>query len=279
MNKKHLIIIGIAVLLVLFLFFKGMLQSEGTAHQHAEKTPGMLPSYNPEKFFENALQQIEAPTAQLLKGWQLDATKARNPDQKMKLFANAARYSDSLGFPALAGYFYEQNAVVSGSLQTWLKASNRYTNAINFSNNPGEKNFLIEKGKTTARMVLTADAGNMDAQNLLAQCIIYQSDDSIMTVVPILKGIESRDSTNIAAIYNLAMLSMKSGQTDKAEARFRKLIRLEPMNAENYFRLAEIMEAGGKIDVALQQLEICKSLLNSPAQIKAVEDKIKDLKH
>ena len=121
------------------------------------------------------------------------------------------------------------------------------------------------------------DATNLDAQNLLAQCIIEQSDDSIMTVIPILKNIESKDSNNIAAIYNLAMLSVKSGQTEKAIMRFNKLIKLEPMNPENYFRLADLLSTGGDKKQALQMLETCKSLLKSPEQLKVVDEKIKEI--
>lgn len=279
MNRKQILAISLAALLVLFLFFKGMLTSEGIPASGVEKTKGMMPEFSEEKFFENALQQTEAGMAQQLKTWSADAGKARNADQKQEILNKAATLCDSLGLLSLSGYFNEQIALTSGQWQSWLKASNRYTNALNFSSMPAERNYLIEKGKTSARKVLAADAENLDAQNLLAQCIINQSDDSIMTVVPLLKGIEARDSNNVAAIYNLAMLSMKSGQVDKAEQRFRKLLRLEPMNPENYFRLAEIMEAGGKNKEAVQQLEICKSLLNNPEQIKVVEDKIKELKH
>lgn len=279
MNRKQIIAISLAALLVLVLFLKGMLTSEGTPPSGGEKPKGMMPEFSEEKFFENALRQTDAGIAQQLKTWSADAGKARNADQKQALLEKAALLCDSVGLLSLSGYFYEQSALTSGQMQGWLKASNRYTNAVNFSSMPAERNYLIEKGKMAARRVLATDATNLDAQNLLAQCIINQSDDSIMTVVPLLKGIEARDSNNVAAIYNLAMLSMKSGQVDKAEQRFRKLIRLEPMNPENYFRLAEIMEAGGKNKEAVQQLEICKSLLGSPEQIKAVEDKIKELKH
>jgi hypothetical protein len=47
-----------------------------------------------------------------------------------------------------------------------------------------------------------------------------------------LKAVTERDSNNIAAIYQLGIMSIESGQTEKAIKRFEKLLLLQPENQE-----------------------------------------------
>lgn len=55
-----------------------------------------------------------------------------------------------------------------------------------------------------------------------------------------LRAVNMRDSNNIKAIYQLGVLSVESGQFEKAEKRFEKLILLQPENQEYQEALSEI---------------------------------------
>jgi len=56
-----------------------------------------------------------------------------------------------------------------------------------------------------------------------------------------LRQIENEDSTNERAIYNLAILSVESGQLEKAKIRFKKLILLQPSNEEYKKKYDEVL--------------------------------------
>lgn len=57
-----------------------------------------------------------------------------------------------------------------------------------------------------------------------------------------LLGVVRQDSNNVRAIYHLGLFSIQSGQFEKAEKRFEKLILLQPENQEYQKTLADIRE-------------------------------------
>ena len=81
----------------------------------------------------------------------------------------------------------------------------------------------IEKGKSSGDMSLVMNEGIM---KLLA--------------------VTKKDSNNIRAIYYLGFFSLESGQLQKAEKRFEKLISLQPQNEEYRNTLQEIRNQIGK---------------------------------
>ena len=81
----------------------------------------------------------------------------------------------------------------------------------------------IEKGKSSGDMSLVMNEGIM---KLLA--------------------VTKKDSNNIRAIYYLGFFSLESGQLQKAEKRFEKLVSLQPQNEEYVNTLQEIRNQIGK---------------------------------
>jgi tetratricopeptide (TPR) repeat protein len=75
----------------------------------------------------------------------------------------------------------------------------------------------IEKGKLTGDMSLVMNEGIMK-----------------------LLGVTRNDSNNLRAIYYLGLFSLESGQLEKAEKRFEKLVSLQPQNEEYSNTLQEI---------------------------------------
>ncbi len=57
-----------------------------------------------------------------------------------------------------------------------------------------------------------------------------------------LRAVIDRDSNNIAAIYQLGIMSIESGQTEKAVKRFEKLLLLQPENQEYKKILADLKD-------------------------------------
>jgi len=61
-----------------------------------------------------------------------------------------------------------------------------------------------------------------------------------------LRAVNERDSNNEKAIYHLGLLSLESGQIEKAEKRFEKLVLLQPENQEYLKALSDIRNKLGK---------------------------------
>jgi tetratricopeptide (TPR) repeat protein len=106
---------------------------------------------------------------------------------------------------------------------------------------------VLEQDARTARLekitelllirALKIDSVNIEALNTLALIKIYRQD-KIMEGVQTLLKIVKLDSTNEDANYQLGLLAVKSGQTDKGIERFRKLVSLQPLKKEYHRQLA-----------------------------------------
>lgn len=81
----------------------------------------------------------------------------------------------------------------------------------------------IAKGKETSDMTLVMQNG-------------------IMKIL----AVSRKDSNNVRANYHLALFAIESGQLEKAEKRFEKLILLQPENQEYQKMLDEVRKQQGK---------------------------------
>ena len=96
--------------------------------------------------------------------------------------------------------------------------------------------------------------------------------------VSILLEIVRKDSNNVDAQLMLGRFGLISGQTDKAIARFEKILYLQPQNSEALFLLAEAYDSQGNKEKALELLEKCKKTVKDPKAKKEIEDFIENIK-
>ncbi len=184
---------------------------------------------------------------------------------------------DSLGKPLPAAYYMWQLAEKEPSGNNWMVTGSKYYNVAMLSS---DTNIFMEAGKhakSAFAKALELEPENIDAKNALAACYV-DVDHDIMKGVGLLKEVIGKDSNNIQATFTLGMLSIQSGQLEKAKQRFEKLIRLQPFNAEYYYYLGEVYAKGGEIDKAIQTYEKCKTLLSDKSAQQEIETIINKLK-
>lgn len=107
----------------------------------------------------------------------------------------------------------------ANTTQTESSTSNTDTQSTGSDAEIDEALANIEKGMVEGNMDLVMGGG---IQKLLA--------------------VVRQDSNNVRAIYHLGLFSIESGQLEKAEKRFEKLILLQPENQEYQKTLADIRE-------------------------------------
>lgn len=104
---------------------------------------------------------------------------------------------------------------------------------------------LLNEAKDGYSLVSENQPNDLHSKGQLALIYIYH-DRAVMPGVLQLKEILSRDSTNELALYQLGLLSVQSGQYEKALARFEKLVSLHPSNLEYQKQLSDIQGLMGK---------------------------------
>ena len=88
----------------------------------------------------------------------------------------------------------------------------------------------------------------------LALCMI-ETSQSPMEVVKILLDIVKKNPYHLKANLSLGILSIKSGQYDKAQMRFETVLKLEPSHTESMFYLSETYKLMGNEEEANKYLK------------------------
>jgi tetratricopeptide (TPR) repeat protein len=116
---------------------------------------------------------------------------------------------------------------------------------------------LQSKSEELFLIVLEKDPKNLEALNNLALVDIYRKED-VMTGVGRLKKVIELDKNNENALFQLGILSIKSGQTEKAIERFEKLVSLHPKNKEYHKNLALLYNQNGDTQKAEKHAALAK---------------------
>lgn len=211
-------------------------------------------------------------------GLKTQAEQLEKAAQKDITFSDSlARFWDKQKRPDLASYVLEKKAERSNKAADWFAAGNRYYYSIQFTNDETERPLLFQSAIRTYKSGLKLEPGNTDAQIMMASCYV-EGTESPMEGVSLLKEIEKKDSNNVKLQLTFAFFSVKSNQTDKAIARFNKVLQIDPNYIEAYLHLADIYEQMNNVDKTIEMLENYAAKTTDPTTKLEVEKYIKQLK-
>lgn len=132
-----------------------------------------------------------------------------------------------------------------------------------------------EKGASTSVSAETP-AGSVDK---IDEAIAKVNSENPMEGIFMLRAILEKDPNNVKAIFAMGMLSVRSGQYEKAVVRFKKLLELEPNRAEAHKMLGDSYKALDDTEAAiLSYQEFLKYSDDDKAKVE-VDALIKELKN
>lgn len=220
-------------------------------------------------------------------------------EQKAKLirlkkeFALADNSEKRLTFAdSIAGVFRLANRLDSGayyialaiekepSEKNWLKAGNAYFEAFQFaiSVDAQRADSYGEKARDFYKRILDKNPENYLAKANMA--MTYTVTPNPMQGIGLLREILAKDENNQLALLNLGLLSMQSGQHDKAIQRFEKLLEVNPQHIEAKYYLGQsYMNKGDKAKARELFTAISQTKADSLAPYRAsASDYLKELK-
>lgn len=272
-NKKQIVVAaGALIIIVLLLFANTGLpekekvgSSEHAGHNHKDDLG---------KLVENAKSILDKDQKARLATLE-EAVKSAS--DKKTAFESLINHWDSLRQPAVAAYYMEQAAVVSPMEKNWNEAGNRYYVATRFAKET-ERHILFEKAMECFGKVLELNPNNVEAKINLGACYVEGSADP-MKGIGMLKEVEKTDSNNVNLQLNFAFFSEKSGQWDKAIARFEKVLKIQPDFIEAYLHLADAYQQKGDKAKAIESLEKYIALIDDVTIKTEVKEYINKLKN
>lgn len=181
----------------------------------------------------------------------------------VELFIEADRYDS-------AAYYAEVVANETAALEDQEKAGEMYYEAFMRAVSNGQRQQLGGKVRFYYDQVLEANPDNLDAKAKSAMTYIGSSNP--MAGIRMLREIVETDENHELATYNLGLLSMQSGQYDKAVERFEKVKEINPENLQAQFLLGVSYLEAGENEKSRQQFEFVKTISDDPEVIANVDN-------
>jgi outer membrane protein len=175
-----------------------------------------------------------------------------------------------------AAHYYEQMLVINTLDSNILKTADLYYEAYTFAMNRDKASFLGGKARQYYSMILEKDSDRLDIKNKIA--MTYVSSSNPMRGIGMLREILESDPNNEDAIFNMGLLSLQSGQYDKAQERFEQLTKINSGNLQGQFYLGLCYYESGDKDKARTQFEFVKTIGADPTILATVDDYLNELK-
>jgi tetratricopeptide (TPR) repeat protein len=191
-----------------------------------------------------------------------------------------ARLYDEAQLGLIAAQYVNDIAARLNDERSWFNAGIKFYDFAANTLDTGAQIYASKKAIAAFEKVVAINEHNLEAKNAMAICYV-QNDLDVMAGVQLLKDVIKRDSNNVQANYTLGMLSVRSGQWDKARIRFEKLAQLDPLNSEAYFYLGEAYSNLNMKKEAIIAYETSMNLVSdetTKSDIKKLIDNLKQTK-
>jgi tetratricopeptide (TPR) repeat protein len=186
----------------------------------------------------------------------------------------AALYAKSGKFDS-AGVFAEEAATFFNTEESWFKAGDSYYQAYTFALNANKQGNLGEKSRAQFERVLALNPKNLEAKTKMAMTYLSTAP---MQGVGMLREVIQEDPKNQLALFNLGMLSIQSGQHEKAINWLTRLVEVNPAHTQGTLLLGLAYMNTGDKKKAKEQFERVKDMDKDPAVQATVDSYLKDLK-
>lgn len=261
MNKAQILLSITAVVLVIAIYQLPQSVVENDQLQEVNKTE--------EHSFEIP-QEIKDQILAL----RTSIKKEENVDKKTNFAHSLARVY--LDFGVLDSAIWYAEAIESWNGEESRQAADIYFTAFERSTSSEQGLEYAAKAKEILNLLLEKDPEDLFLKNRLAMTLVVS--DNPMTGISMLREIVAENGNNRQAILNLGLLSVQSGQFDKAKNRFEKLVSLDSSDNEAKLYLAvSMMELKEQAQARLHLEEILASQDSIPAIKSMASDYLKAL--
>ncbi|HQK98651.1 MAG TPA: tetratricopeptide repeat protein, partial [Bacteroidia bacterium] len=165
-----------------------------------------------------AIDSTQLPTLRMLE----DALK-KNGDQDTALLDQIGRFWDNRNIPAAAAIWFEKKSAIQKTELSYLDAAYRYFDAFKMAGDSSLRGMMVQKAIENYNKVIEINPENLNAKTDLGACYAEGTGEPMKGIM-LLREVVSKNPEHEMAQYNLGMLSVKSGQLDKAIERFTKVL-------------------------------------------------------
>lgn len=282
MNKKQLIFIGAAVVLVAALYFFGDfrgpvkkapdqagMRPNSEEHDHESDTTSLdIKSYETQ-----CIARLDANKQSQVRDFMRAAEKLNKPES----YRDLAEFWEKQKDLNLAAFYYKRGAFLENTEKSVTFAGNLFLAILQRTDKPDFRRWQAREAIEIFNKALEINPSNLDSKIALATCYTEGTGET-MKGVTLLREVTQQDSNNVSANIILGKLAIQSGQLDKAIRRLEHVLMIEPKNTEAMYFLAEAYKNQGNKAKAIELFENCKRIVNSPDFSKEIDNYIATFK-
>ena len=245
--RTRLYFVAGAVVLTVALYF-------APSEVKQNKTTPSVTTDRPAVDFEGILSEAKKSLQnQDLKQIESLEQAARNGEGDTATLAQLGRKWDDAGLPQISSHYFDLVAQLKPGEKEWLNAAYRYFDAFKMSSDSAAKAMMVQKAIDCYKAVITLNPGNLDAKTDLGVCYAEGTPNPMQGIM-MLREVVQEKPTHENAQFNLGILSVKSGQLDKAVDRFNKVLEINPAREDAGFLLARCYADLGQKQKAVELL-------------------------
>lgn len=190
---------------------------------------------------------------------------------------NLGKLWDENRIPAVAAHYYEQAAEKQPTEKAWIDAAYRYFDGYQATGDSVMRKMMIGKAISNYEKAAKLNPENLDVKSDLGICYAQEGSNPMKGIM-LLREVVAKNPDHEMAQYNLGILSVQSGQLEKAVERFEKVVQLNPKRAEARFLLARTYADLGRKEEALKNFRIVKEEVKDPQLNAEIDNIIKQIK-
>ena len=279
MKKTQKYVVGVAIIALIALNAATQNQIFGekkVEHHHEEVAPSAI------TFDTILLHAKEKLTPQQLTKLNfIEKTISRGDvkDQQQHVFHQLATFwADSAREFTPYAFYTAEAARLENSEKSLTFAAHLFLNNLRAEEDPAMKQWKALQAKDLFERSLKINPDSDSSEVGLGATYLYGGiGESPMEGIQKIRKVAERDSNNVYAQLTLGHASVASGQLDKAEERFKKVIQIQPQNLEAALLLADIYERKNDKKNAVLWYKKSLSLINIPGLKEEVELRITEL--
>jgi tetratricopeptide (TPR) repeat protein len=262
-----LVLISMALIAGLFMLPKVVVENDNSISQNP------VDSVAPQIELHAQVSDTLATTIKNLRG--LVATNPKK--EKNAIFADslADLYASAGKFDS-AAWFAEDASKFFNTIESWVKAGDLYYQAYSFAVDKSKQSGFALRAQENYNKVLTKSPNNLDVKTKLAMTHLTEANP--MKAIGMLREVLAQDPANELALYNMGMLSIQSGQYERAVERLIQLLKVNPNHVQGNLLLGIAYTESGNKRKAREQFEKVKLLDTDPSVQAAADSYLKDLK-
>jgi len=278
-RSKQIILISAVVLLVAFLFtrdIKGLVKAkqETTAAPAAGPMQAEAAEINIDQVSTVGKNLVGSAVAKDISTLE-NEFKTADGNKKVTLAASLAKKWDAVDQPVPSALYLEIVAQQQKTMDSWLAAGEKLMKAFDNSRDSTLLQPLLQKANASYSAAVALDSTNLEAKTGLGVTIV-NGMGMPMQGIAMLMDVVKKDPKNLKANMSLGIFAIKSGQFDKAIARFNDIIAIKP-SPDAYFYLATSYESLGKNKEAIDAYLQSKKLAGNLTLSKFIDRKVAEL--